>query len=562
MAAQQFFNRTAKRTRLLVVGLAMASLVASVASTFLPALLGKAVDEVVHRPAGASWGGWPALFAGTVVLSVTADALSELLTGTSAAAVTARLRHELLRHVLSIGPALRLSAGDVSSRVVSAATEAGVGPSALVQTGTALIPPVGAVVALAILDPWLALTLLTGLPLILLMLRAFVRDTSAVVGHYLAAQGAIAARLVETLSGSRTIAAAGTADREIDRILTPLPELSRYGHQTWKVQAGTASRGTLAVPLLQVAVLAVAGIEVTHGRLTAGGLLAAVQYAALGAGIGPMVAYVGRLARARAGMKRITEVLDQPVPSYGTAALPKGPGRLEFRAVRLAPALDGIDLVVPAGQAVALVGRSGTGKSLLARLAGRLADPDSGEVLLDGVPLGELDRTALREAFAYAFEQPVLFGATIEAAIAPTKALNPAKGGVAVCEPARAAQADAFIRRLPAGYQTPLDEAPMSGGERQRIGLARAFAQEGRVLILDDATSNLDTVTELQIGRALTGTGGPGGRTRLIVAHRAATAARADLVAWLDDGRIRAVGRHDDLWADPDYRSVFQQATP
>ena len=555
MAAQKYFNRTTGHAGLLVVVLAMASLVASVARTFLPAMLGKAVDEVVHRPAGASWGHWTAFFAGMAVLSVTADALSELLTGNSVAAVTARLRHVLLRHVLSIGPALRQPAGDVSSRVVSAAAEAGLGPSALVQTGTAMIPPVGAVVALAILDPWLALTLLAGLPLIVLLLRAFVRDTSAVVGHYLAAQGAIAARLVETLSGSRTIAAAGTADREIDRILTPLPELARYGHETWRVQAGTAARGTLAVPLLQVAVLAVAGVEVTHGRLTAGGLLAAVQYAALGAGIGPMVAYLGRLARARAGLKRVTEVLDQTVPSYGAAALPDGPGRLEFRAVRLAPALDGIDLVIPAGQAVALVGRSGTGKSVLAGLAGRLADPDSGEVLLDGVLLGDLDRAALREAFAYAFEEPVLFGATIEAAIAPRKV------GVSVRGAAGAAQADAFIRRLPHGYQTPLDEAPMSGGERQRIGLARAFAQGGRVLILDDATSSLDTVTELQIGRALTGIGGPGGRTRLIVAHRAATAARADLVAWLDDGRIRAVGRHDDLWADPDYRSVFQQAT-
>jgi ATP-binding cassette subfamily B protein len=147
----------------------------------------------------------------------------------------------------------------------------------------------------------------------------------------------------------------------------------------------------------------------------------------------------------------------------------------------------------------------------------------------------------------------VLTEATITDAIALGRtAMEP----VAVRAAARAACADTFIRALPRGYATPLAEAPMSGGERQRIGLARAFTQAERLLVLDDATSSLDTVTEQQISGALTNE--LGGRTRLIVAHRVATAARADRVIWLDGGRVRGHDHHHVLWRDPDYRAVFQ----
>jgi ATP-binding cassette subfamily B protein len=220
--------------------------------------------------------------------------------------------------------------------------------------------------------------------------------------------------------------------------------------------------------------------------------------------------------------------------------------------VSVDPVLRDVDLVIPGGALVALVGRSGTGKSLLAALPGRLAEPDRGAVLLDGVPVNFLDRRELRRAVGYGFERPVLLGGTIGEAIA----FGPDDSGVYfVADAAAAASADAFIRRLPQGYHTPLAQAPMSGGEVQRLGLARAFAHPGRVLVLDDATSSLDTVTEMQVTRALTDK--LRGRTRLVVTHRLSTAARADAVAWLDSGRIRAVAPHSVLWMDPEYRAVF-----
>ncbi|MEV5752023.1 ABC transporter ATP-binding protein [Actinoallomurus sp. NPDC052308] len=566
--------------------LAVTSLVRAGAETLLPAVLGRAVDGVLHDGGTSTW---PLAYAALVAAAMTGDVLTELAVGTSAAAATARMRHRFVRRLLALGPsASGLAAGDVTSRAVTATTDTGLAPSAVVLAVTAVLPPVGGMIALLVLDPWLALTFALGLPVIVVVLNAFVRDTSAIVGRYLAVQGVIAARLVEALAGNRTVAAAGTADRETARILAPLPELAAHGHRTWRVQAATAGRGTLALPLLQIAVLAVAGYELAAGRLTAGGLLAATQYAGLGADIGPVITQLGRLARVRAGAARLAPVLDREPPAHGTASPPEGPGRLEFRGVSAAPVLDGLDLAVPGGQAVAVVGRSGSGKSLLAALAGRLAEPDTGEILLDGVPLRDLSRTALRQTVGYAFARPALFGATIAEAITgdvttadvvrvngstssekAAPAAHPARatdgeavlaaraaqadGGEAILA-ARAAQADGFIRRLPAGYATPPDAAPLSGGELQRLGLARAFAHPGRVLILDDATSSLDTATEVHIGDVLT----RDPRTRLIIAHRAATAARADLVAWLDGGRIRACAPHRELWADPEYREVFR----
>jgi ATP-binding cassette, subfamily B, bacterial len=169
-------------------------------------------------------------------------------------------------------------------------------------------------------------------------------------------------------------------------------------------------------------------------------------------------------------------------------------------------------------------------------------------VLLDGVPLPDLTHDALRAAVGCAFERPVLVGATLGDAI------GLGRGPERVASAARATQAHHFISRLPDGYATPLPQAPMSGGEAQRLGLARAWSAE-RLLVLDDATSSLDVVTEMLIHRALENDHGR--RTRLMVTHRAATAARADTVIWLDDGRLRAMGPHCALWDDPAYREVF-----
>jgi ATP-binding cassette subfamily B protein len=277
----------------------------------------------------------------------------------------------------------------------------------------------------------------------------------------------------------------------------------------------------------------------------------------LAASLGSVTGLVSQLTSARGAAQRLVEIFDQAPVQYGTARLPAGRGRLELRGVTVRSGgevvLDGLDLVVPGGAMIAVVGRSGSGKSLVAALVGRLVDPDEGEVLLDDIALRDLDRHELRRAVGYGFSRPALFGQTVADAIAfghdtPTPA--------AVQDAARAARADAFIRLLPDGYATALDQAPMSGGEAQRVGLARTFAHAGRVVVLDDVAASLDTVTEHHISRVLTGA--LSDRTRLIVCHRASTAARTDAVIWLDRGRLRAMAPHRELWRDPDYRALFE----
>jgi ATP-binding cassette subfamily B protein len=568
---------------LVICGLANAFAV-----TLLPAVLGGAVDAMVGAgtastgtPAGGAHqggAGWAGLgLAGTragapvavvalaalAAIIVGCDALNQLASGTAAAESTSWLRRIVLGHVLLAGPRMaeRFPAGDLVSRVIAGAADAGNAPAGAALAAAAVIPTAGSVIMLVLIDPVLAAVLVAGLPVLALILRRFVRDTSDVVASYQRAQGQIAARLVETLAGARTVAAAGTGAREVARILSPLAGLRAHGERTWRIQGRVGAQGALLVPLLQVLVLGVGGMELSSGRITPGELLAASQYAVMGAGAGAVMSHLGRLARARGGAGRLADVLGHTVPAYGSRPLPAGPGRVEFRDVTVraggGTVLDRVDLAVPGGTALAIVGRSGAGKSVLAALAARLAEPDGGTVLLDGVPVADLERSEFRRAVQCAFGRPALFGATVGDAICFGD--TPPPWGQVLAS-ARAACADSFIRRLPAGYRTPLAQAPLSGGEAQRLGLARAFAHAAgaRVLVLDDATSSLDTVTEMQVSRALTAE--LAGLTRLIVAHRAGTAARADLVAWLDQGCLRACGRHEDLWADPGYRAVFATA--
>jgi ATP-binding cassette subfamily B protein len=604
--------------------LGAASLAGAAAQVLLPAAIGHAIDAILARNVTASDPAAPLTACAILVtVIVVGGAVTDLATGVSGATATARLRRLLAGHVVAVGPRLLtsatanastaaastaaastaaastaastggttaasttaasttastgntaastggntdFSAGDTVSRVVAGAADAGTGPASVLLAATVVIPPLGSVVALGLIDPWLVAAFAVGFPALAVILRALVRDSSAVSAGYGRAQGAIAARLLDALAGARTITAAGTQARERERILRPLPVLREHGYASWRVQARAAAQAMTIAPALQIIVVAVAGVELARHRITTGDLVAASQYAVLAVGVGASVGVVSRLGRARGGARRAAELLARPCPRYGTRARPAGQdpaghGELRLSGVTVRhggeAVLRDLDLTVASGAAVAVVGRSGAGKSTLARLAGRLADPDAGTVLLDGTNLREFTRASLRESVVYAFERPELVGDTPYDVIG-FGSRRPDDARIRLA--ARQAQAAAFLARLPRRMRTSLDGAPLSGGEVQRLGLARAFAHAGaaRLLVLDDATSSLDTVTEMLVARAITGE--LSGLTRLIVAHRATTAARADLVAWLDGGRIRALAPHGELWADREYRAIFGAA--
>ncbi|WP_414930626.1 ABC transporter ATP-binding protein [Streptomyces sp. SHP 1-2] len=536
------------------------SLAAAAMAVAQPLVLGRALDLLLR---GEPADHWPALSVALLTGEVLLDGLTALLTGRCTAGWTASVRSRALSGLLRAAPdaARPYTPGDTATRLTLNAADAGGGPAARAALAASLITPAGALAALVLVDLWVALCVLAGLPALALVLRVFARDTGASVRDYQQVQSDIAGRLLETLEGAETIAAAGTAPRERARVLAPLGRLSALGRRMWALHGRALATGNVLVPLLTLAATAVGGLRLGAGALSAGGLLAACRYAQLAAGLGGAATVLGALVRSRAARERTAELESLPALRHGTAVLPPdGPGTLELRGVRVlrggTEVLRADAIVVPGGLTAAVVGRSGAGKSALAAVAGRLADPDAGEVLLDGVRLDALTREELRTAVGFAFARPVLGDGTVAGAVAAGARTAPPDR---VREAVRIADADAFVRRLPDTYDTRLDEVPLSGGEHQRLGLARAFAHTGRLLVMDDATSSLDTATEHAVDRAMRRA--LGHATRLVVAHRPSVAARADLVIWLDGGRVRAVGPHERLWEQAGYKAVFATGT-
>jgi ATP-binding cassette subfamily B protein len=511
----------------------------------------------------------PALaVAALLLLGMVAQVAGEVCSAACTGRATARARRTLLGSVLELGVpgTARYAPGDLISRLVGNCADAGQAPAATAEAVVSFATSLLAVAALWWVDPWLGAAFLAGLLPVLLLVRLFVRRTGELFMEYQGHQSGIAARLTDALAGIRTIRACGTAEREVARVLEPLPRLSRTGRRIWAAQSSVIWRMSLLAPALEITVLSIAGLLLAAGRIAPGDLLAAAGYTTLALGFLNQMDSLGQLARARAGARRAGEVCAEACTSASasasaTGARPRarpapGPGRVELRGVTVQTGehsvLEGVDLDIAPGSTLALVGTSGSGKSTLAALLGRLVEPARGEVLLDGTRLAELDTAQLRREVAYAFERPALLGATVHEAVTYCA---PQSSRTAAVRAAELARADGFIRRLPQGYDTPLRGLALSGGEAQRLGLARALAQDARVLVLDDATSSLDTLTEMQISHALTEA--LAGRTRIVVTQRAATARRADVVAWLEGGRLRATAAHDELWQDPDYRAVF-----
>ncbi|WP_187351875.1 ABC transporter ATP-binding protein [Allosaccharopolyspora coralli] len=556
-AGNRVLADSARRAPWMVAAVVATTLVQVVATLLVPAATAVAIDAAVRGDGLGSALGRLALLLMVMTAAMGAD---ELVSAYFGSALTADLRHRLVRSVLGLGTAStrRFPPGDVVARLTeNAASPASFLPTLLSALATVLTT-LGAVVGLAVIDGRLALTFLAGVPLAVLLLRVFLTQAGDAMLQYQQRLASLAARLLDAHRGARTIRASGTVEQDIDRVLAPLPGLNDSGRAIWSAQRGVSWQISLLVPMLQVAVLAVGGYALSTGSITAGQLVAASSYVALALGIVGVLDSLVALLTCQVGAGRVAEVLDSPRPvttPVAPVSLPNGRGRLDLRGVRLregeTTVLDGLDLSVHAGTCVALVGRSGAGKSALASLVGRLRDPDDGTVLLDGVDVSTVDPHELRKSVAYAFERPAMLGETVADLIG--YGTQPTERGVR--QAAEVAQAAGFIRLLPDGVATPLDRAPMSGGELQRLSLARAVLRDARLLVLDDATSSLDTATELKVAEGIDQVRGD--RTALVVAHRVATAARADLVAWLDDGRVRAIAPHRRLWSDPGYREIF-----
>jgi subfamily B ATP-binding cassette protein MsbA len=414
---------------------------------------------------------------------------------------------------------------------------------------------IGLVAALIWMDPVLTLVAGVTVPFVAGPIGRIGKKLRRVSTSTQEQMGATASLISESLQGARVAKTYAMEPYLKGRAAQALDEVRRL-----KMKAANA-RGRLD-PLLEIGggiavagVLVLVGQRVLAGEKTVGdftGYVAALLLAAQPArALGNLNAI---LQEAAAALRRYFDVMDE-VPAIREAAdarsLTVTAGAIRFAGVRFryrpdAPALEGIDLVVPAASVTALVGRSGSGKSSLLNLVPRLYDVTEGAVTIDGQDVRAVTLASLRASVAVVSQEVVLFDDTIAANIGFGR---PGASRAEIEAAARAAAAHGFVTALPEGYDFRVGPGGgrLSGGERQRLALARAFLKDAPILLLDEATSALDSESERLVQEALTRL--MRGRTTLVIAHRLSTVREADQLVVMEAGRVIETGRHEDLIA-------------
>jgi ATP-binding cassette subfamily B protein len=399
-----------------------------------------------------------------------------------------------------------------------------------------------------------AVSLLVG-PALLVVATRYSRRSAPVRLDVQQKAGEVAQAAEESVVGIRVIKAFGREDYRTD-------QFSDVSYRAFRRNIDAARLESFYSPLLSflpilglAVVIAYGGTLVIRHDLSLGAFVQFYLYLALLMGPFRIIgALIGNAQRAIAGGQRIFEIMDavpdvqepvHPIP------LPNGPGEVRLEDVRFAytpgrEVLRGIDLVIPGGATIALIGTTGAGKSTLTELIPRYYEVTGGRVLVDGTDVRAVALNDLRRQIGVVSQEPFLFSASVRENIAYGR---PSATDAEVRAAARQARADAFIDALPNGLDTIVGERgfTLSGGQRQRIAIARAVITDPRILILDEATASVDASTEREIQDALRAV--MAGRTTIIIAHRLSTIRLADELIVLDDGTIAARGRHAELYA-------------
>jgi ATP-binding cassette subfamily B protein len=542
------------------VFLMMLALVTATATSLAPALLAKlAIDQGITRHDVGALDLIVGAFLLSAVLYAIATYAQTYLVGWVGQRALQDLRVRLFSHLqsLSIGFYSRNRAGVIISRLTNdvEALDQLVedGMATLFQSGLTLV---GVVVILFVLDAHLALLTMIALPILAaggLAFRIASADAYRLTREKIAT---ITGYLQESLSGIRVVRAFGQEPRHIGRFAELNDENREANQTTVNLNAAYFPAVEFLSALVTIEILAVGGLEVINGHTTTGVVFGFV--AALNNFFDPIQQLSQLYTTYQSGMAALDKIFDlldeQPelVDAPDATVLPRIRGELTFDHVSFrygseddgAWALRDVQLVIPAGQTVALVGETGAGKSTFAKLVARFYDPTDGRILVDGHDLRRVQAHSLRSQMGIVPQEGFLFSGTVRENISFGR---PDATDAEIRDAARAVGADDFISALENGYDTEVGErgVQLSAGQRQLLAFARALVADPRILVLDEATSNVDVHTESLIEEGLRRL--VAGRTAIVIAHRLSTIRDAGRIIVLEHGEIVEHGTHDEL---------------
>ena len=531
-------------------------------------ILGRLVDDVVlpvfdqgEDISGSSVAGWAVALLAVVVIRIIGVIGRRYFAGMTAERVSRGFRRDLAHAYVRLPMSFyrRRSSGDLLAHVDTDSDTVTEVLHPLPFAFAAVFMAIFAAIAMFLVDPLLALLAFAIFPISIVLNRVYTQRVEGPATDQQASVGKVAAVAHESFDGALVVKLLGRENAEMTRFNAEAEELRQH-----RVRVGTMRavfESTLsAVPSLGIVLVILIGAwRVDSGDATVGGLIAiSALFATLSLPLRILGYFLQNVPIARAASARLHSVLDEPFAEPGAGrSLTAGTADLRFRNVTLGFGdqiiIDDVNLLVRAGETVALVGATGSGKSTLVSALAGLLDPLSGEISFGGIAIDDLDPAVRTDLIRIAFQEAFLFGDTIDANVGLERSGMDRR---AIDQAIATAGATSFVAALPEGTSTVVGERGMtlSGGQRQRVALARALAGEPRLVVLDDATSAVDAAIERQILDALGA--GEHAPSMLIVAHRLSTIRLADRVVFVKDGRIAGRGTHEELLANPDYLAL------